>query len=420
MMLFRFVQPWIIVVVAVIDSTFLLTSTHWLGNFTNAVEWANGGLFVAGPLLVGATAFASQRYVSLNAQRLFGLTSTKISGRVVGSIFISTAVNGLAAHLLTIIAALVSTVLPWPSAVLAAPSLVYVLLPVVLYAGLATAVAVLVPNRWGVFVGVGATLILQYLTMNGSTAGLFVFGGAYETVGYQYSGPAQLVFIAISVTLAGVSLVAAVGGLGKHVRARTAVVILLSAIILTAGKMPIPERMIASASATPQVCSSGRPSFCVAEGHTRQFDDIVVGLTRAASALRESGVVLKARYEEPLAGHIIPKTVGSLNFGVALNTTPISDQDYAAALSVPMDCPELRARTLSARGTELLAEQTFAKYWIMYKLGENPDVAGAWSYSSVPDRVISELYAALSSCSTPPEVLKVLRTYDSSNFADLG
>lgn len=398
-----------------VDASFLLISNSWWGGWGTAVERANGGLFIAVPILSGTVAYRALPWNLNGGQRLLGFPkSASTVVRFVAACFGNGIFVGVLGHALVLTSALIVAWLGKPTDILTVGSLFYSLVPIVMASAVGTLVVVVLPKRWSPAVAVAACLGLAYLSIASRLDGLFQVGAHYDLVGWEYSTVAAGYYASGAAAVALSMLFAAAFLLWRKLWSVTAVLSTISVIcVLICGTLS-PSRLVPIDSLPTQICDEGRPTLCIAAGHTRIADVQFSRIRASSEVLLDAGAELPDKFVDP--GWSTGGTHGSgwlvLPFDVSV--TPLSAADAAAAVSDPGACPQLHSGA-GGDGTAIAYARYSLERWMVATLDSDVDES-TMSADQIADfaRHVPDVYAALRACKIPTDMMNYMRDFDSA------
>jgi hypothetical protein len=402
-----------LLIFAIIDSLLVVTDQWWVGELAATVEWANGGLFLGGPVLAGLIVITVSPYLRPSFLQLTGVVGQpRAIARLTFRLWIHSLLIGVIGHGVVMVTALIITAATAPTDRIKPEAFVYGALMIVFFTTLGLAVAAFVP---GILGGVAAAAIgfaLNYAGVGNFLPNFTSLGGHIGSmVGVSYQADTLLSILFLTLLELVILLVVVFGRLWRN---RLWAVAPISAAILLALPMTFQvglgsnfDRLTVGQESVLQVCTGDAPEICLAQGHTRNLPAIDRALRQVFDSMKRVGMDLPTRYEERIPGVETTQKVGIIDLrGESLNGAGFSPLEYSLAGTTPRDCPEFYG---TSPPTGLLQVQQALGYWLYARAtGEYQVVVGAVEIKNLDENWARSAFGDLHSCKVSDEALTKL------------
>jgi len=392
-----------LIVFASADLLVLFTRSTWIGFLGYTPEWANAGLYVASPLIAGASAFLTRVYLS---PELVAITRGRGLGpsiRTIASAWVRMVVLALIGHAaVMLIALLVSAFFGASGAIPWAP-FVYAVMPISMACAIGVALAAIFPHVWSSGLAILTTYGLWYVVVISDAAIPANIGGAtISLAGLQYRLSTLLILLAAAAVVTATFLTVAVLAVRRQSfpRSLTAFAVACFCLVLvgtvagghTSGATFEPSQQV------DFVCEGSAPRICLTVDHSARLSEVAAAVQRAAQPLRDAGVdmetlTLREGWGE---GQAHPDGELLLGFG-QLNGIGVTESDYAHALLQPASCADYFVEEPTPQLERLFTAAQLLAEWL--------DAKRAGTEPSLTDDRARELYDALRACSVDEELV---------------
>jgi hypothetical protein len=327
-----------------VDSVTLLSDRRWVGELGWTLEWANAGLYLASMVLAATSAYLSAPHLDDSFR-----TALQVRGVIASSVLFLTAwlrglLVGLAGHGIVLGGALLWTASTSPTDAIRAESFVYALPPLLIFSALGAFVGIFFGRILAAGVAAALAFFLSYNAALSALSLPVMVGGYFATMtdvdyipGQSQLFLASAAIIAVTIACAGVLALR-----GRGQRVATAGAVLIVALGVTVPSFTTADhvnRVEAKTEPISYVCDDDADlRVCVSAGHTTQLDAIADGVRTAAEPLRQAGAALPDELRETSLNSP-DGDWGVLDIpGSDLNSTPLSDINFASAVTAPSVC----------------------------------------------------------------------------------
>lgn len=391
-------------VIAAAELAVVFTRAGWIGFLGYTPEWANAGLFLASPLIAGASAFIGRAYLSSEVIALTGARTFWGASRVIVAAWVRVLVVALASHGLVMLIALGVSLAFGPSGQVPWQPFAYAVLPIVVACAIGVALGAVLPHLWSAALTVVVTYGIWYVTAATDGALPVQTGGATISLaglGYSTTTLVTLLVSAVIVTTAFLSV--AVAAIRWQAFTKSALALAAAVLCVTvAGTLVGARTDLDRFEVVREVeysCTGSAPQICLAEAHSARLDETARRVDAAAAPLRGAGVDLSDVVLREEDGNALPGPDGVLLLPFSrLNGLDASDADYAHSLLRPTSCEDYFASEMTS-GLDLLL--TAAQI-----LGDWLDSHVEGGDSQLRDDQARELYAGLRKCSVTEASLR--------------
>jgi len=398
----------------VVDASFLFTEARWPGDPMWTLDWAHGGLFIAGPVLAGISAVATAPYIHRSGRQMLGAGDEVRSARLVIFALGRALIVGIIGHVVVVVAAIIVNATTG-----AAPDYngAYGLsfIPItMLYVAIGGIAALAMPRLLAAVVATLGSLILSYLGLYGLVPNIFEIGGHVGSlVGYEYNWARIARVLAVTLAIAS----ACIALLVAELRSKDRVALTSSAVALlvvafgygvTSSSMHEPRTLLSPDIPMQECDVSEEPHVCLNVGHTASLTTVAAEFRRALEPIIASGAEVPGVYRERPPERVVPAIDGVVDLlPGSLNSARYSDSQWVHAVLVPADCAVLHADTPPGG---LLETQAVLAGWLFFER------TGSLDYWPLPDEALNsvtsdwvrEAYGALARCETQVDMVSGL------------
>lgn len=391
-------------VIGVAELAVVFTRPGWIGFLGYTLEWSNAGLFLASPLIAGASAFIARTYLSPEVVAISGARTGRGATRVIVTAWLRVLVVALTSHGLVMLTALGVTAAFGPSGRVAWEPFAYAAMSIAMACAIGIALGAVLPHLWSAALAAVVTYAMWYLSATTDAALPVQVGGAtISLAGLGYS-PRTLGLLALSAVIVTTTFLSvAVAALRWQAFTKSLVVFATAVLCVTVvGTLAGSRTDLGRFEALREVgysCAGTAPEICLAEVHTARLEETARRVDAAADPLRRAGVDLSDVVLREELGHSRSGTDGVLLLPLGqLNGIDASDSDYAHSLLRPTNCPVYFAAEMTAELERLLAAAQLLGDWMGSRIeGTAPQLQ---------DAQVRQLYAGLRDCSVSEASLR--------------
>jgi hypothetical protein len=384
-------------VIGTAELAVVFTRTSWIGLLGYTPEWSNAGLFLAAPLIAGASAFLAQTGLSGEVAAITGARTRRGATRVIVAAWLRVLVIALTTHLVVMLVALAVSAAFGASGDVTWEPFAYAAMPIAVSCAIGIALGAVLPHLWSAPLAIVVTYGMWYFAATtGAVLPVDVGGATISLAGLRYSASALAVLLLAASTATAIFLSVAVVALRWQDFTRSLTVFAGAVLCVTVTATAIGSRSdldrFEPHTEVGYSCSGSDPRICLTAPHTARLDETAARIDAAARPFRAAGIDLSGLVVREVTGESRsgPEGVLLLAFG-QLNSIGVRDADYAHALLRPTNCEDYFAPEMTPALDRLLAASSLLGDWI--------DARAAGAEPHLRDDQARQLYEGLRACS---------------------